>query len=130
MTISKLNLIKISKKRYIISIMNIVEGIVLGLIQGVTEFLPISSSGHLLLIPKIFNFSDPGLAVDAVLHISTAIAILLFFWKDWWLMLKSWKKSEFSSFKETLSINGGNTFLCSGAWKRFIKGNQNVGGNC
>jgi len=77
-----------------ISIMNIVEGIVLGLIQGVTEFLPISSSGHLLLIPKIFNFSDPGLAVDAVLHISTAIAILLFFWKDWWLMLKSWKKSE------------------------------------
>ncbi|HRY63501.1 MAG TPA: undecaprenyl-diphosphate phosphatase, partial [Patescibacteria group bacterium] len=54
------------------------EAIVLGIIQGVTEFLPISSSGHLILIPKIFQWSDPGLAFAAILHLATGGAIVIF----------------------------------------------------
>ncbi|NMC51202.1 undecaprenyl-diphosphate phosphatase [Candidatus Kuenenbacteria bacterium] len=58
------------------------QAIVLGIVQGVTEFLPISSSGHLILIPHIFKWQDPGLAFDAVLHLATGLAILFFFGKE------------------------------------------------
>ena len=56
--------------------------IILGIIQGLTEFLPVSSSGHLILIPSIFNFKDQGLAMDAILHLGTLLAILIFFRTD------------------------------------------------
>lgn len=63
--------------------MNILDGILLGAIQGVTEFLPISSSGHLILARELFGIAtQQGLAVDAVLHFATALAVLLYFWKD------------------------------------------------
>ncbi len=64
-------------------IMEIVQSIILGLIQGVAEFLPISSSGHLILIPNLFNWRDQGLAFDVALHWGTLIAVLAYFWKDW-----------------------------------------------
>ena len=70
-----------------------IYALILGLVQGVTEFLPISSSGHLLLLPRIFNFADQGLAVDAVLHLATALAIVLYFRNEWWRMLRNWRKS-------------------------------------
>ena len=54
----------------------------LAIIQGITEFLPISSSGHLALAPKLFGFTDPGLAVDAFLHLGTLFAALIYFRKD------------------------------------------------
>ena len=54
--------------------MSILQSIVLGIIQGITEFLPISSSGHLIIIPNIFNWSDQGLAFDAIIHLATALA--------------------------------------------------------
>jgi len=56
--------------------------ILLGIIQGITEFLPISSSGHLILVPSIFNFGDQGLAMDAILHLGTLLAIVIYFHTD------------------------------------------------
>lgn len=56
--------------------------ILLGIIQGLTEFLPVSSSGHLILIPSMFNFKDQGLAMDTILHLGTLLAILIFFRVD------------------------------------------------
>lgn len=62
--------------------MNIFQAIILGLVQGLGEFLPISSSAHLILTPWFFNFPDPGLSFDVALHFGTLIAIVLYFWKD------------------------------------------------
>lgn len=60
----------------------IFQSIVLGLVQGFGEFLPISSSGHLIIVPWLFGFSDPGLAFDVALHAGTLIAVLVYFWRD------------------------------------------------
>jgi undecaprenyl-diphosphatase len=59
--------------------MEILNAAVLGLVQGLTEFLPISSSGHLFLIPKIFYLHDFGLSFDAILHLGTLIAVIFYF---------------------------------------------------
>ncbi len=56
---------------------------VLGLIQGLTEFLPVSSSAHLILVPWLFGWKPEGLFFDVSLHVGTAIAVLAFFWNDW-----------------------------------------------
>jgi len=56
--------------------------ILLGIIQGLTEFLPISSSGHLILVPNLFNLDDQGLAMDAILHLGTVLAIIIYFRTD------------------------------------------------
>lgn len=61
----------------------ILHSIVLGAIQGISEFLPISSSGHLILVPYLLHWSDPGIGFDVALHIGTAFAIVAFFWRDW-----------------------------------------------
>ena len=59
------------------------QALVLGLIQGLTEFLPISSSAHLALAPWFFGWEDPGLAFDVALHFGTLLAVLWFFRKEW-----------------------------------------------
>ena len=59
------------------------QAIVLGLIQGLTEFLPVSSSAHLSLAPILFGWKDPGLAFDVALHFGTLIAVLWYFRKQW-----------------------------------------------
>ena len=63
--------------------MEIIQSIILGIVQGVTEFLPISSSGHLVLIPNIFGWEDQGLAFDVALHWGTLVAVVVYFRKDW-----------------------------------------------
>src|SRR6187399_677699 len=63
--------------------MTIFQAVVLGLIQGLTEFLPISSSAHLALAPYLFGWEDPGLAFDVALHFGTLVAVLWFFRKEW-----------------------------------------------
>jgi len=55
------------------------QSVVLGLVQGVTEFLPVSSSGHLILVPLVFGWPDQGLAFDAVTHLGTLAALLAYF---------------------------------------------------
>ena len=59
------------------------QAIILGLFQGLGEFLPISSSAHLVLVPWLFHWEDPGLTFDIALHIGTLIAVIIYFWKDW-----------------------------------------------
>jgi undecaprenyl-diphosphatase len=59
------------------------QAIILAVVQGLTEFLPISSSAHLILIPKLLNWQDPGLPFDVALHLGTLIAVLLYFFREW-----------------------------------------------
>src|SRR6185295_4795940 len=62
--------------------MLIEQMIVIALIQGITEFLPISSSGHLILIPVFTGWADQGLLVDVMVHLGSLLAILVYFWRD------------------------------------------------
>ncbi len=68
--------------------MSILEAIILGIVQGATEFLPISSSGHLVLVPFLFNLTEPGLAMIAIVHEGTLLAVLAYFWQDVWGIVK------------------------------------------
>ncbi len=63
--------------------MDFIQPIVLGVVQGLAEFLPVSSSGHLVIVREIFGFEDQGALFDAVLHLATVIAILIYFRADW-----------------------------------------------
>jgi undecaprenyl-diphosphatase UppP len=63
-----------------------IQALVMGLVQGLTEFLPISSSGHLILVPWLFGWKDPfidSVAFTVVLHMGTLLALLVYFWRDW-----------------------------------------------
>lgn len=68
--------------------MNIFHSIILGLVQGAGEFLPISSSAHLILVPWLFHFPDPGLSFDVALHFGTLVAVVLYFFWDWVMIFK------------------------------------------
>jgi undecaprenyl-diphosphatase len=68
--------------------MTIWQALILGIVQGITEFFPISSSGHLLLIPELFGWQEQPLAFDVALHAGTAIAILAYFHRDWWDLIR------------------------------------------
>lgn len=68
--------------------MAIIHSIILGIVQGIGEFLPISSSAHLILVPYLFNFPNNSLAFDVALHFGTLIAVLVVFFKDWLQLLK------------------------------------------
>src|SRR2546422_7491127 len=59
------------------------QAVVYGVVQGLAEFLPISSSAHLTLLPWALGWEDPGLAFDVALHWGTLAAVLAIFWKDW-----------------------------------------------
>lgn len=62
--------------------MNLIQAVVLGIIQGLTEFLPISSSAHLIFVSEFIGWGDPGLAFSVALHLGTLIALLAYFWRD------------------------------------------------
>lgn len=63
--------------------MTILQALVYGFVQGIGEFLPISSSAHLIVAPWLFGWQDPGLAFDVALHLGTLAAVVVFFWKNW-----------------------------------------------
>ncbi len=74
----------------------IFQAIVLGIVQGLTEFLPISSSAHLVIVPWLFGWTDSAvgsLSFDVSLHLGTLVAILIFFRKDWITLAVAWFKS-------------------------------------
>lgn len=62
--------------------MSILEAIVLGLVQGLTEFIPISSTGHLKIVPELLGWGDPGAAVSAVIQFGTILAVIFYFFRD------------------------------------------------
>lgn len=62
--------------------MTLLHIIVLAVVQGITEFLPISSSAHLILVPVVFGWPDQGLALDVAVHFGTLLAVMLYFWRD------------------------------------------------
>lgn len=67
--------------------MTILHAIVLGILQGATEFIPVSSSGHLVLIPWLLGWEPAGLTFTVVVHVGTVVGVLTFFWQDWLQML-------------------------------------------
>ena len=69
--------------------MSVVQAIVLGIVQGLSEFLPISSSAHLILVPWLSGWQDPGLAFDVALHWGTLVAVLAVFWRDWIRLIRA-----------------------------------------
>ena len=69
------------------------EAIVYGIVQGLTEFLPISSSGHLLLVPAFFGWKDPGALFTAVIQLGTMVAVVLYFWRDLLKVATTWVRS-------------------------------------
>ncbi len=73
--------------------MNIWQAIVLGLVQGATEFVPVSSSGHLVLVPWLLGWTSPGLVFDTLVHWGTLVAVLIYFGRDWWILITAWLRS-------------------------------------
>ncbi len=63
--------------------MPLYQAIILGIVQGLTEFLPVSSTAHLAIIPRLLGWEDPGLGFDIALHVGTLAAIFIFFFQDW-----------------------------------------------
>lgn len=70
--------------------MGLLEAIILGIVQGLTEFLPISSSGHLFLVPSVFGWDDAGSGFTAVIQLGTLLAVLIYFWGDLTSTLAGW----------------------------------------
>ncbi len=69
--------------------MDLLKALVLGILQGATEFLPISSSGHLVLVPWWLNWSESPLIFNATVHLGTLVAVLAYFWRDWLALLRA-----------------------------------------
>jgi undecaprenyl-diphosphatase len=72
---------------------SIFQSIVLGIVQGLTEFLPISSTGHLRIVPAFLGWEDPGAAFTAVTQLGTMAAVLLYFREDLWRIVRAWVRS-------------------------------------
>lgn len=81
--------------------MDLIQIIVLALLQGFTEFLPISSSAHLILPSQVLGWQDQGLAFDVATHIGTLSAVLLYFRKDVFAIAKGWLSSGFSKHMDS-----------------------------
>ena len=80
--------------------MDLIQSIILGIVQGITEFLPISSTAHLAIIPWLLSWNDKGLPFNVALHIGSLFAIIVYFYNDWKRIIPQFLKSLLSgSFK-------------------------------
>src|SRR5919199_2151763 len=71
----------------------VLQAVVIGIVQGLTEFLPVSSSAHLIVVPRLLGWNDPFLnsaEFDVMLHLGTLAALLAYFWRDIWRLLAAW----------------------------------------
>ncbi|MEN7342771.1 MAG: undecaprenyl-diphosphate phosphatase [Pseudomonadota bacterium] len=80
--------------------MSLIEIIVLAIVQGLTEFLPISSSGHLILAPAFLGWGDQGLAFDVAVHVGTLAAVVWFFRDDIWQMIRAFFRQTQSDLSD------------------------------
>jgi undecaprenyl-diphosphatase len=89
-------------------VLDFLQAAVLGVLQGLTEFLPISSSAHLRIFPELFGWGDPGAAFTAVVQIGTELAVLLYFRKDIWRIASAWIRSLYDArWRDTLDARMG-----------------------
>lgn len=86
--------------------MDPLHAIVLGAVQGLSEFLPISSSAHLVLAPWLLGWPESSLTFDVALHMGTLAALLIYFWRDWWVLIAAWLPAQVASAPVAHS-NGG-----------------------
>ena len=96
--------------------MTILQAVILGVVQGITEFFPISSSGHLVILQNLFGLKEPMLAFDVFLHFGTIISVLIFFWKDILAMLR-----ERNSLLKFIIIGSIPTFIIAVAFKKIVE---------
>jgi len=78
------------------------KSLILGIVQGLTEFLPVSSSGHLVIFQKILKFNDPGVLFEIAVHLGTLVAVVIYFRKDIWAIIQSifiWEKDASDKIK-------------------------------
>ncbi|MBU9714750.1 undecaprenyl-diphosphatase UppP [Evansella tamaricis] len=68
--------------------MTLFEAIVFGIVQGITEFLPISSTAHIVITQMVFGYTFPGLAFEIFLHLASVLAVIIYFWKDLWRVIQ------------------------------------------
>lgn len=88
--------------------LDFLQAALLGLLQGLTEFLPISSSAHLRIFPELFGWGDPGAAFTAVVQIGTELAVLIYFRKDIWRIASAWVRSLYDArWRGTLDARMG-----------------------
>lgn len=73
--------------------MDFIQALILGLVQGLTEFIPVSSSAHLVLIPWALGWTSPGLAFDTMLHWGTLLAVVGYFWREWMRIISGFIRS-------------------------------------
>lgn len=76
--------------------MDLLQSIILGAIQGITEFLPVSSTAHLVLMPWFFSWTDQGLPFNVALHMGSLIAIIYYFWHEWILIIREFIEGVFN----------------------------------
>jgi len=89
-------------------VLDFLQAAVLGVLQGLTEFLPISSSAHLRIFPELFGWGDPGAAFTAVVQIGTEAAVLIYFRKDIWRIASAWIRSLYDArWRDTLDARMG-----------------------
>jgi undecaprenyl-diphosphatase len=96
---------------------NLIQAVVLGIVQGLTEFLPISSTAHLRIVPALFNWTfsynpdhphDPGAAFTAVIQLGTTLAIVIYFWRELLQVIVAWIRGLFDrSVRSTLEYKLG-----------------------
>lgn len=91
--------------------MTLLEAIILAAVQGITEFLPISSTAHLILIPWLVGWHDPGLTFDIALHAGTLLAVLVYFARTWWRLFVD----SFRCLAHRMQHRGANTPGAAGA---------------
>ncbi|MCG8690788.1 MAG: undecaprenyl-diphosphate phosphatase [Minwuiales bacterium] len=104
--------------------MTLLQIVVLSVIQGITEFLPISSSGHLVLVPALTGWPDQGPLIDVAVHVGTLLAVMLYFWRDMGLLLRgaaSLARGRIDPGARLLLLLGVGTvpIVLFGAWLHF-----------
>ncbi len=102
------------------SIVSLFQAIFLGVLQGATEFLPVSSSGHLVLVPWLLHWQSPGLAFDTVVHWGTALAVIVYFWEEWVALVRAaWLSLGEIRFRP-LRLPGGTASAANGTRRGLL----------